>query len=62
MAKWGDKPKAEQKADLSRYRASKKALDNHARKSREREETPTYRQLNAAVIDAEREIPKRYWR
>ena len=57
MAKWGDKPKSEQKADLNRYKASKKALNNHARKSREREETATYRQLNAAVIDAEKEIP-----
>lgn len=57
MAKWGDKPKAEQKADLNRYRASKKALDNHGRKYKDREETATYRQLNNAVLDAEKEIP-----
>jgi hypothetical protein len=56
--KWRDKEPAERKADLNRYRASKKALDQHARKYREREETATYRQLNATVHDAEREVPK----
>jgi hypothetical protein len=56
--KWNDKEKAEQRADLNRYRSSKKALDQHARKYREREETATYRQLNAAVHDAEKEIPR----
>jgi hypothetical protein len=56
--RWRDKPEAERKADLSRYRASKKALDGY----RTQEEDPTYRQLNEAVIEAEREIPRRYWR
>jgi len=58
--KWNDKVKEEKKADVNRYKASKKALDNHGRKHREREETATYRQLNAAVIEAEQEIP--WWR
>ena len=57
MTRWSNKPKAEQKADINRYKASKKALDQHARRHRERDETATYRQLNAAVIEAEKEIP-----
>jgi hypothetical protein len=57
MARWGDKPKAEQKADINRYKASLKALHNHQRTDKDREETATYRQLNAAVLDAEKEIP-----
>jgi hypothetical protein len=56
--KWSSKPKAEQQADINRYRACKKALDGY----RSREDDPTYRQLNSAVIEAEREVPKRYWR
>ena len=58
--KWNDKPKAEQQADLNRYKASKKALDQHARNKKEREETASYRQLNQAVLDAEKEIP--WWK
>jgi hypothetical protein len=58
MAKWKDKPKAEQQADLKRYRASKKVLDNY--RNREGVEDAPYRQMNAAVLEAEREIP--WWR
>ena len=59
---WKDKPKAEQKADLSLYRAAKRALHDyqakHRHDHRERGDA-TYRQLNSAVNEYEREIP---WR
>ena len=58
MAKWRDKPRAEQKADLNRYRAAKKVLNGY--RNKERTEDATYRQANQLVIDAEREIPWRY--
>lgn len=55
MARWSDKPKTEQKADLNRYRAAKKAANNAARKHRD--EGVHTKQLNEAVIEAEKEIP-----
>jgi len=55
MTRWRDKPQAEQQADLKRYRAAKKAANNAAR--RFGAENAATRQLNSAVIEAEREIP-----
>jgi hypothetical protein len=58
MGLWSDKPKEEKKADLNRYKATKKALENS--KKVVREECPAFWQLNSAVIEAEQEIP--WWR
>ena len=58
MTRWRDKPKAEQKADLNRYKAARKVLDGY--RNKEGVEDATYRQANQLVIDAEREIPWRY--
>ena len=55
--RWQDKPEAEKKADLNRYRAAKKALHQYEAKRRD---DATYRQLNSAVNEYEREIPWRY--
>jgi hypothetical protein len=50
----------ERQADLVRYRAARKAAETGTRKLGIRDESPTSRELNAAVTEAEREIP--WWR
>lgn len=60
---WRDKPKDEQRADIIRHKASKEALEQFSERERRRgnhDESPTYNQLNAGVIDAERDVP--WWR
>ncbi len=52
------KPGAERKADNVRHKSLKKAQGNYRNKSRE--EDATYRQLNAARAESERDVP--WWR
>lgn len=60
---WRSKPPEEKQADISRHKAYKAALEQHAewqRQHGDHEETPTYNQLNSAVIDTDKDVP--WWR
>jgi hypothetical protein len=57
---WFSKPKEEREADLGRYKSARKAAEAGTRKLGIRDESPTSRELNNLVIEAEREIP--WWR
>lgn len=55
--KWRDKPKEERKADLSRYRAARRAAETGTRKFGLHDESPTSDELNSLVIESEKEVP-----
>lgn len=50
--RWRDKPREEQKADLGRYRAARRAAETGTRKFGLRDESPTSNELNSLVIEA----------
>ncbi len=53
-----DRPKEEKKADIDRHKATKKAQNNYQPK--DRNESPTTRQMNAARAEAEKDVS--WWR
>jgi hypothetical protein len=53
-----DRPKEEKLADIDRHKATKKAQENY--RPKDREESPTTRQLNDARIEAEQYVSR--WR
>ena len=59
-----DRTKEEREVARLQHKAYKKALDEHyewcKKHPSQLEETPTYNQLNSAVIDAEKDVP--WWR
>ena len=53
-----DKPKEEKKADIDRHKATRRAQNNY--RPKDRNESPTTRQLNEARIEAEKDVS--WWR